>query len=47
MLNGDKSRRMGWVGHVVCIGGGKNAKRILVGKPKERRPFEEKEFMRA
>lgn len=45
MLNGDKSR-MGWVGHVICISDGRNAKRISVGKPEEKRPFEEKEVMR-
>lgn len=45
MLNGDKSR-MGWVGHVVRIGNGRNAKRISVGKPEEKRSFKEKEVMR-
>jgi len=28
-----KLRRMRWEGHVVCIGGMRNAHRILVGKP--------------
>jgi hypothetical protein len=29
-----KSRRMRWVGHIVCMGQMRNAYRILVGKPK-------------
>lgn len=39
MVNGDKSR-MRLVGHVVLIGDERNAKRISVGKPEEKRPFE-------
>jgi hypothetical protein len=27
------SRRMRWVGHVVHVGEGRNAYRVLVGKP--------------
>jgi hypothetical protein len=33
-----KSRRMRWAGHVARMGE-KNAYRILVGKPEERRPL--------
>jgi hypothetical protein len=32
-----KSRRMGWAGHVECMGEGKGVKRVLVGKPGEKR----------
>jgi hypothetical protein len=28
-----KSRRMRWVGHVACVGEGRNMYRVLVGKP--------------
>jgi hypothetical protein len=35
-----KSRRMRWVGHVVCMGEGRNVYRVLVGKPKGKRPLE-------
>jgi hypothetical protein len=28
-----KSRRKRWVGHVACIGEGRNVYRVLVGKP--------------
>ena len=28
-----KSRRMRWVGHVVCMGEGRGMYRVLVGKP--------------
>jgi hypothetical protein len=34
-----KSRRMRWVGHVARIGGGKNVYRVLMGKPKGKRPL--------
>jgi hypothetical protein len=34
-----KSRRMGWAGHVARMGEGKNVYRILVGKPKGKRPL--------
>ena len=34
-----KSRRMGWVGHVVCMGESRSVYRILMGKPDGRRPF--------
>jgi hypothetical protein len=33
-----KSRRMRWAGHVACMGEGKGAYRILVGRPEGRRP---------
>jgi hypothetical protein len=35
-----KSRRMRWVGHVACIGEGRNVYSVLVGKPKGKRPLE-------
>jgi hypothetical protein len=35
-----KLRRMGWVGHVVHMGEGRNVYRVLVGKPKGKRPLE-------
>jgi hypothetical protein len=34
-----KSRRMRWAGHVARMGETRNAYRILVGKPKGRRPL--------
>jgi hypothetical protein len=34
-----KSRRMRWAGHVARMGEKRNAYRILVGKPEERRPL--------
>jgi hypothetical protein len=34
-----KSRRMRWVGHVVHMGEGRGAYRILVGRPEGRRPL--------
>jgi hypothetical protein len=30
-----KSRRMRWVGHVACMGEGRNMYRVLVGRLKE------------
>jgi hypothetical protein len=35
-----RSRRMRWVGHVAHMGEGRNVYRVLVGKPKGRRPLE-------
>jgi hypothetical protein len=35
-----KSRVMRWEGHVACMGEGKNVFRVLVGKPKGKRPLE-------
>jgi hypothetical protein len=35
-----KSRRMRWVGHVACMGAGRNMFRVLVGKPEGKRPLE-------
>jgi len=32
-----KSRRMTWVGHVVCLGEGRGIYRVLVGKPEGKR----------
>jgi hypothetical protein len=34
-----KSRRMGWEGHVACMGEGRNMYRVLVGKPEGERPL--------
>jgi hypothetical protein len=34
-----KSRRMRWAGHVARIGEKRNACRILVGNPEEKRPM--------
>jgi hypothetical protein len=35
-----KLRRMRWVGHVACIGDGRNVYRVLVGKPEGKSPLE-------
>jgi hypothetical protein len=34
-----KSRRIRWVGHVVCMGEEKGMYRVLVGKPLGKRPL--------
>jgi hypothetical protein len=34
-----KSRRMGWTGHVACMGDRRCAYRVLVGRPEGRRPL--------
>jgi hypothetical protein len=34
-----KSRRVKWAGHVACMGEGRGAYRILVGRPEGNRPF--------
>jgi len=34
-----KSRRMRWVGHVACIGEGRDVYRVLVGKHEGKRPL--------
>jgi hypothetical protein len=34
-----KSRKMRWAGHVALMGEKRNAYRILVGKPEEKRPL--------
>jgi hypothetical protein len=34
-----KSRRMRWVGHVACVGEGRGVYRVLVGRPKGKRPL--------
>jgi hypothetical protein len=34
------SRRMRWAERVACMGGGRNVYRVLVGKPKGKRPLE-------
>jgi hypothetical protein len=34
-----KSRRMRWAGHVACMGEGRGAYRILVGRSEGRRPL--------
>jgi hypothetical protein len=33
-------RRIRWVEHVACMGEMRNAYRILVGKPEEKRPLQ-------
>jgi hypothetical protein len=35
-----KSRRMRWAEHVACMGEGRRAYRVLVGKPEGKRPVE-------
>jgi hypothetical protein len=35
-----KSRRIRWAGHVARMGEGRNLYRVLVGKPKGKRPLE-------
>jgi hypothetical protein len=35
-----KSRRMGWPGHVACLGDRRGTNRVLVGRPQEKRPLE-------
>jgi hypothetical protein len=35
-----KSRRMRWVGHMACMGEGRNMYRVLVGKPEGKGPLE-------
>jgi hypothetical protein len=34
-----KSRRMRWVGHVACMEEGRGVYRVLVGRPKGKRPL--------
>jgi len=34
-----KSRRMRWAGHVACMGEGRGAQRVLVGKLEGKRPL--------
>jgi hypothetical protein len=34
-----KSMRMRWVGHLACMGEGRGVYRVLVGRPKEKRPL--------
>jgi hypothetical protein len=34
-----KSKRMRWAGHVACMGEGRKLYKVLVGKPKGKRPF--------
>jgi hypothetical protein len=34
-----KSRRMGWTGHVACMGEKRNSCRTFVGKPEGKRPL--------
>jgi hypothetical protein len=35
-----KPIRMGWAGHVACMGEGRGAYRITAGRPEGRRPIE-------
>jgi hypothetical protein len=37
IIRGIKSRRMRWAGHVACMGEGRGAYRVLVGRPEGRR----------
>jgi hypothetical protein len=41
ILYGDYSRRMRWAGHVARIGEGRDAYRILVGRPEARKHLED------
>jgi hypothetical protein len=34
-----KSRRMRWAGHVACMGEGRGVYRVLVGRPKGKKPL--------
>jgi hypothetical protein len=34
-----KSRRIRWAGHVACMGEGRKVYRVLVGRPKVKRPL--------
>jgi hypothetical protein len=34
-----KSKRMRWAGHVACMGEGRGVYRVLVGRPKGKRPL--------
>jgi hypothetical protein len=34
-----KSRRMRWAEHVACVGERRNVYRVLMGKPKGKRPL--------
>jgi hypothetical protein len=34
-----KSRRMKWAGHVACMGKNRKVYKVLVGKPKGKRPL--------
>jgi hypothetical protein len=36
-----KSRRVRWLGNVVCMGKRKNTYKVLVGKPEAKRPLRE------
>jgi hypothetical protein len=36
-----KSRRMSWAGHVARMGEGRGVYRVLVGRPKGKRPLED------
>ena len=39
IIRGLKSRRLRWAGHVTCMEQSRNAYRILVGKPEEKKPL--------
>jgi hypothetical protein len=34
-----KSKRMRWAGHVACMGEGRGVYKVLVGRPKGKRPL--------
>jgi hypothetical protein len=38
LLGRSNEGMMNWVGNVTCMGGRRNAYKILVGKPKRKRP---------
>jgi hypothetical protein len=40
-----KSRRMRWTGHVACMGEGRGVYKILVGRPKGKRPLGRPRYM--
>jgi hypothetical protein len=39
IVRGIKSRRMRWAGHMACMGEGRGAYRVLVGRPEGKRPL--------
>jgi hypothetical protein len=39
IVQGIKSRRMRWAGHVACMGEERGVYRVLVGKPEGKRPL--------
>jgi hypothetical protein len=39
IVQGIKSRRLRWAGHIACMGDGRGMYRVLVGKNEGRRPL--------